>query len=194
MVCEDVIRYAIPAVALATDEPLQRVYLRRGCAPSCMRGERDVETIVAATEGAIWTMIVDDDSITMPVPDPSAMWPQASGTPSPSVHRRNFSGAPSEIRDRDAFPFCGHVPGDWVAVTACFLDAVIESRPAEMIEMTHPIDFGSPALLVTRFDGVGAVRQYLRRDDAWFRSDGGVVMREPGGCAFERWGDAAPVH
>jgi hypothetical protein len=192
-VCEDVIRYAIPAVALATDDPLQRVYLRRGCAPSCGRGERDVETIVAATEGAVWTMIIDNDSITEPVPDPSAVWPQASGTPSPSVHRRSFSGEPTEIRDREAYPFCGPELGDWVAVTGCFLDAVLEGRPAEMIELTHPIDFGSPALLLTRFDGDGAVRQYLRRDKDWFRLDGSVVMREPGGCAFEQWGDAVRV-
>jgi hypothetical protein len=192
-VCEDVIRYAIPMIALVTDDPLQRVYLRRGCAPTCLRGERDVETIVAATEGAVWTMVLDNDSITEPVLDVSATWPEASGTSAPEVHRRNFAGAPTEIRDRDAFPFCGPEGGDWVAVTGCFLDAVLEGRPAEMIERTHPIDFGSGALLVTRFDGDGAVQQYLRADSAWFRVDGGVVMREPGGCAFEQWGDAVRV-
>jgi hypothetical protein len=193
-VCEDVIRWVIPAVAFATDDPVQRAYLRRGCAyPNCPRGVGHRETLVAVTPGIVWSMVIDNDTITEPLPDPSASWPTPSGLSAPDVQRRDFAAAPGDIRDRTPLPFCGRVEEDWVAVTQCFVDAVLEGRPAEMIELTHPIDFGSPALLVTRFDGDGAVRQYLRREDRWFRLDGSIVLREPGGAMFEQWGDPVPL-
>lgn len=192
--CEDVIRWVIPAVAFATDDPVQRAYLHRGCAyPDCPRGIGYRETLVAVTPGTVWSMVIDDGTITEPIPDPLAPWPTSSELSAPEVQRRDFAGAPGEIRNRAPLPFCGRVEEDWVAVTQCFVDAVLAGRPAEMIELTHPIDFGSPALLVTRFDGDGAARQYLRREARWFRLDGSIVLREPGGCMFEQWGDPVPV-
>jgi hypothetical protein len=42
-VCEDVIRWVIPAVAFATDDPVQRAYLRRGCAYRTVRAAWAIE-------------------------------------------------------------------------------------------------------------------------------------------------------
>jgi hypothetical protein len=150
---------------------VDRLYLhRRSCAAlPCTRLELDtVDVIGWKSDNAVSvTMTGAYDRITAPVEGAIAPWPSASSSTSPPIARPAIEGAPTAIRRREPFPYCGRQrPVDsgqsgerQVEINRCFIDGVLEARPVEMVFVPEVIR--EPILI--RFDGTGFVEVWSAR-------------------------------
>lgn len=123
-------------------------------------------------------LAVADGKVTVGQPeDPTFdLWP-ASGQAAPPVGRPDAGpGAPAEISTREPLPLCGEERNgvsDRLA-RACFLGAVLDGRPAELVRRSVDSP-GEPVVVeVLRFTGRGPVLVYRIPSvpgAAWTRND-----------------------
>jgi len=112
-------------------------------------------------------------------------WPEAGDAPAPEVARPTIAGAPQEVAAREPYPFCGRAEiGDPPVVLACFRDAVLDARRAEMIDRVYGIE-GGEILWIHRYDGQGrlvrlqhdvSVDNDGRTNDTWQRYEGAMIL------------------
>jgi hypothetical protein len=183
--CYDGLRLGLRALRTLVPK-VDRLYLNRpGCAAgSCIPDQVNKVRVIGWVGADAFTVFIDWDesAITEPVPGAPVAWPAAKSSIAPPVARPSIEGAPREVREREAHPFCGRAkPGDnerELAISACFFDAVLEARPVEMIVITDITR--TPAIF--RFDGQGMVVRYMEYHDdrfnsrGWHRAEGPVSL------------------
>ena len=194
--CEgDVVRLAAAAIQRVTNTPIQRLYLDRSECPfaPCTQEQLNIVTVHVWTTDSAWSMRFDylAGTVSFPAPVIGDPWPTHESTTGPEVERPAFSDAPREIRARAAMPFCGRTKNTGQPeVDRCFRDAVLDGRAAEMINLATPLDFGSRGLYIWRFEGSGAILQYLRYEGVWSRGSLFMILNPPGSFnSFSPHGD-----
>ena len=158
--------------ALRTRMPsINRLYLhRRPCAAlPCTQSELDTVDVIGWLGDDAFSVTITEEPFTLTVPFAGAIapWPSASSSVPPPVARPPIEGSSSEIRSREPYPYCGrerpHDSGQpaerKLEINRCFIDAVLEGRPAEMVLIPDVIR--EP--VVIRFDGRGVVAWSTRR-------------------------------
>ena len=172
-----------------TSDPVMRLYLqRRACATlPCSADELNTAEVTLWTASQAFSVELDARLATVAPPSiaPDPVWPAPGGTPEPAVRRPSIEGAPREVADREPYPYCGKaqvagLPG----VVACFRDAVLAGRPAEMIHQ-RPSTEGGENIEIYRYRGQGRV-VLLRSDggldatghpaDTWQRTEGALIL------------------
>ena len=190
--CFDGLVLGLRALQTRTDKPFQRVYLRRPpcTATPCTSDELNMAQVTGWTvEGA---MSVELDarfmSVTGPVPDPGATWPEAGAFGPVPVKREAIKGAPKEVAARRPYPFCGRAEvGRPPEILACFRAAVLAARPAEMIERVFGTE-GGEILWLFRYSGRGALARYEQDGTHWVRQVGTMNLGiTPAAWAIEQW-------
>ena len=181
----DLVRLTASVVQRVTDAQIERLYLDRPECPvaPCTPEQLNIVMIHVWTAAGAWTVRLDylAGSVSSPAPTVGDPWPAAETTPEPGVERPEFPEAPVEVRTRAALPFCGRTKNTRpFEFERCFRDAVLDGRPAEMIDVATPIDFGGRTLYIWRFDGSGAMTQYARYDGAWSRGKLVMILNPPG--------------
>jgi len=195
--CPDVLVLALRAFATAVTAQVTRLYLLRPACPTvpCTADELDTGVVLGWTSQGAMSVELDSrlTTVTAPVPEPAAAWPDP-GTPTvPAIQRPVFPRAPAEVATRTPYPFCGR---DDTAVALkpaaalCFIDAVIAGRPAEFIERVYDTE-GDAILWLYRFSGRGAPLRYEEEAGVWSRHAGGLILPPPPpapvGVDFEPW-------
>lgn len=190
--CYDGLLLGLRALTTAVDG-VDRLYLRRPiCASSpCPPEELSRVTVTGWTGDAATSVTIDweDFRVTPPAPDPGARWPTPNSTAAPAVARPEIEGAPKVVQEREPLPFCGNAIEIGVAANQCFLSAVLDGRPAEMLDK-FDVTGGT---VVYRFDGRGLVCRYAMFPDGWLTDAGGLVLSGPGGWSLDNWVEAEPI-
>jgi hypothetical protein len=190
--CTDGHRVAIRAFAAVMQAPIERMYFRRPVcqATPCTIGELSTATVTGWTATEVLSVALDSRLTTVgrPVPDTTAVWPAPDSSSVPGVERPVIKGAPADFAARTPFPFCGRAELDEPpAVIACFRDAVLGRRPAELVQTVFGTE-GGDIIRVYRFEGRGAVLMYTLESGPWVRRPGSLVLGlEPGGWDFDPW-------
>ena len=180
LACVDGLEYGYRAIRTVTSDPIHRLYLQRPPCPTapCSDEALNAATITGWSDGGAWSVVVDlrISATSVPLPAPGAEWPIAASSRVPATKRPSVADAPAELLKRAALPFCGHAEvGAPESVRACFRNAVLQGRPAEMIEQDYGTE-GDPVLLVIRTTGAGAVVQYLGTAGTWRRQFGAMTL------------------
>ncbi len=189
--CGDGIDAGLRAIESVTGDAFSRVYLDL---PTCTQAPCTPEqlgtgTVTAWSGDRAWSTTIDARTpawtASAPLSVDAAPWPVADG-PAASGAAPAIDGAPAEIANRKALPFCGKAEmGEPPAVGRCFLAAVLAGRPAEMFDLQHGTEGGS-SLLIARFGGVGPVVVYQQhlddqgRTGSWFRQLSAVILGPDG--------------
>ena len=172
--------------------PIERLYFQRpGCQTTpCTEDELSTATVTGWTAAGAFIVALDSRlmTVTMPRRDPGANWPFAGPSLVPAVDHPSLEGAPAEIAMRTAYPFCGMAElGFPESVVGCFRDAVLEGRPAELIERLVATE-GGGVIRLYRFDGRGALLMHQRSDGHWFSQAGSMMLGfTPGAFDFDPW-------
>jgi hypothetical protein len=182
--CEDVFRIALAAFAEVTRDPIMRIHARRAVCDEgqpCPPAVVESGSVTGWTATAAYTVAIDvrESSIPVPALDSAAVWPSANSA-TPEVFRPTLPPAPDELFDRAPYPFCGQTELRWpVEPRTCFLDAVLDGRPAETIDRSDGIE-GDEVFQVIRFDGRGAPLLYAAVNGHW-SVERAFVLLNPGG-------------
>lgn len=168
-------------------EDIERLYLQRPrCASTpCTTEELSTVTVTGWSDGVATSVVIDweQNRIRPPVTDLEAEWPRPSSTLAPPVAKPEIDGAPRYVRKREPLPFCGNADEDRAAAMQCFRDAVLDNRPAEMLES---FDVGG-GTQVFRFAGQGLVSRYAMFGSVWREHRGGLIVGPAFGWSFEEW-------
>ena len=136
--CSDGVELGLRAMQTVTEEPFDRVWLRRPvCAgPPCSEDLLAIGTLTAWVGDRAWTTDLDarTESATLPRADTAAAWPSRAGV-LPAVRRPTLADAPDKVDRRGPLPFCGFAEiGEPPAVMRCFAEAVLAGQPAEIVK------------------------------------------------------------
>jgi hypothetical protein len=181
--CTEAIGQALLVLGPET-RSIQSAWVRPGapCPPNarCIAPDSGSAYVVLKLEGArirFVRIVTVDGEIAIGVPeDPTYdLWP-ASGRAIPPVGRPNVGPrAPAEVAGRVAFPLCGEErvgAFDRREGRNCFLGAVLDGRPAELVSEEAE---GFEAIVVLyRFAGSGPVLVYrsaVAAGGGWVRDD-----------------------
>lgn len=180
--------------ALKTREiNVDRLYLRRPvCASSpCTPEELATVTVTGWTGETALSVEIDweHNRITPPQVDTDVNWPAPTTTEGPGIAKPQVKGAPTLVRDRESLPYCGNTEDAREAAMQCFRDAVLDGRPAEMLE---PFDV-SGGIQILRFDGQGLVTRYALYGDGWFQDGGNLIIGPSFGWSFHNWVERTPI-
>ncbi len=192
LVCGDGLELGLRAVQAATDEPIERAWLRLPtCSNPCTLTERSTGTLTAWTAaGTAWSSRLNavTRKATLAAPDPTASWPSLDA-PVPAVARPRIAGAPVELAERKPLPFCGHsVLNRPAGIPRCFLAAVLAGRPAEVIDTQFGTE-GGKTLQVARSSGSGSIEAWHLdvdvngRPTGWYHVPSALVL----GSRAEDW-------
>jgi hypothetical protein len=196
--CREGIHAGLRAALLVTASPVEKAYLDRpDCATvPCFEIALNTATLYLWTaDGPIQTFMDGRDwTMTRPTPAASPPWPASSSIDAPTFAAPQFEGAPIEVRRREPLPYCGRSrPNDdpRLGPLQCFLDAVLEGRPAEVLEVVWPIDFGDIGTRITRTEPDGRIVEYLRHGGEWRRTVGALVLcPDAAWCWSLEWWDS----
>jgi hypothetical protein len=173
--CYDGLLLGLRALSTTMDH-VDRLYLRRTpCATSpCTSTELAIIVVTGWLGPAPTSVTIDFDhsSATVPYADPTAAWPTPTSPVTPPVERPKVAGAPTEVLQREPFPFCGDAAQDRHTAMTCFLDAVAAGRPAEMLDV-FDVSGGQE---VFRYSGAGPVSRYAKFAEGWFKDSGAIVL------------------
>lgn len=192
--CIDSVRLVVRALATVTTAPIERLYFQRPtCAAApCTDDELSTATVTGWTSDGSLTVALDSRLTTVGIPttDPSIVWPEAGSSVVPAVSRPDLEGAPAEVVDRTPFPYCGEAEvGLPEEIEACFRDAVLSGRSAEMIDRVYGTEGGAITWLY-RFDGHGAIVRYSQEGGAWQRQAGSMILGIlPMTWSFDPWSE-----
>jgi hypothetical protein len=199
--CSDALRLAASVVRTVTADPPIRLYLHRpACAAMpCSDDELSTADVAAWTASGVFGVHVDSrlEAIEQPSPIADGGWPEVAGATAPEVARPTIKTAPHEVAARTPFPWCGRAEvGEPPEVAGCFRAAVLDGRPAEMIEQVYGTE-GGPVLWIYRYDGHGRIVRFQHdtsvngdgsRADSWSRSEGAMILGiDSSGWSFEPW-------
>jgi hypothetical protein len=188
--CHDSLVLALRALRTATHEPIERIYLDLPVcrATRCTVDELSTGTVTAWVDSVPRSVGLDSrlTTVEVGVTDPEAIWPARGSSVVPPAARPALEAAPRELLERVPYPFCGAEQlGDPASVMACFRDAVLAGRAAEML---HNPGVEGDVTAVYRFDGHGAIRWYRFDNGAWWRLDGTMILGiTPAAWSFELW-------
>lgn len=185
--CVDGATIAFRALRLATGGDATRLYLRRLPCEASPCGEPLASVTVSGwVDGSTWQVGIrvgtrSDGPVTLVTPATRLLdgnWP-AFAAATPAIHRPKLDGTSAEVAGRDPLPFCGEIDiaagVDPPGVRVCLLAAVLEGRPAELIE--RPITFeGQDVVVLYRFVGHGGIALYELADGHWFRTMGALGL------------------
>jgi hypothetical protein len=201
--CPDVLALALRAFKTVVTAPVTRLYLLRPACPTvpCTADELDIGVVFGWTSQGAMSVALDSrlTTVTAPVPEPVAAWPDPGAPTVPPIQRPVIPGAPMEVATRTPYPFCGRDDTAVAlkpAVARCFIDAVIVGRPAEFIEQVYDTE-GGAILQLYRFSGQGAPVRYEGENGVWSRQAGGLILPPPPpasvGVDFEPWPETYAV-
>ncbi len=177
---EDALVLGLAAIQTVAKGTIDRLYLQWPTCPAtgCTHEDVQTATVVGWAGGDAYSTVIDVRHSTVPVPMPesSIEWPTFGSSEPPMVARPTIKNAPTEVAERTPYPFCGRAElGDPPSVIACFRDAVLAGRPAEMIQRVYGTE-GGVLLQVFRFSGRGAIVRYLRGEGHWSRQFGTLSL------------------
>ena len=199
--CADGLELALRAVLSLTRDPVTRIYLRRPDCAAVPCSEDELSTAVVTVWAGAQVLSVRLDSrleaVSQPQASENSVWPSAGGGKAPDVARPSIHGAPSEVANRDAYPYCGRAEiGDPPEVLGCFRDAVLGGRKAEMTQRVYGTE-GGEMLWIYRYEGQGRLIRYShdqtvggdgKTSDAWGRSEGAMILGiTPLAWDFDPW-------
>ena len=186
VVCYDGLLLGLRALK-TTVAVVDRLYLRRpACAGSPCTAEELATVTVTGWSADIATSVVIDwerNRITPPAPDSDASWPTPTSTIGPSVARPDLDGAPQFVREREPLPYCGSADEDREGAMQCFRDAVLDGRPAEMLDAFDV----SGGIQVFRYDGSALIRRVAPFGSVWREDSGGLIIGPTFGWSYEEW-------
>ncbi len=190
VICEDSLLVGTRVALIMTDVLPERLYLSRpGCPGPC--SEDDLSTGIVHVWAGSRHFDVGIDTrqtfVVVTVSEATDHWPASSGSPVPAVDRPRLPFAPPSMAHRQSLPFCGGAHGvpDAVAL-ACFRDAVLDGRPAEIID--SPVT--GEAIWVYRFAGTGAVLRYRGDSGRWHVGAGALILgSDPSAWDFDPWAE-----
>jgi hypothetical protein len=178
--CGDGLTFALRAVRTMSEAPPERIYLRRPvCAGTpCTDDELNTVDAFVWVGDRVFAMRWDwrMESIARPAVVQGDPWPTSGGSAAPEPARPKLEDAPAEIRDRARLPFCGAAGRfDPPRVGRCFRDAVLDGRPAEMVNTTSS-SHGGEIVELYRFEGSGPIHADTQSDGKWFASEGTMQL------------------
>lgn len=159
-----------------------RLYLQRqGCSAfPCTDAEINTAAVIAWNSTGIFRVDLDSrlETVSAPYADPTASWPEGGDTPELEPARPALPGTPTELTDREPYPFCGsedvatYEPG---LVSRCFRDEVLAGRRVEYVLQTSSTE-GTPVTWLYRYAGQGAIMRWVGEDGTWTRQEGSLVL------------------
>lgn len=173
---------------------VDRIYLRRiRCQQvPCSTSELSVSTVTGWSGTTAFSVVFDGEhqTITVPQPDPLAVWPNPPFVQQPPIARIEIAGEPQTVRDRDPFPYCGDAPDGPSPIRTCFLAAVLGAGQAEMLD--HDVLNGYTFVL--RFDRQGPIWRFGESEKGWFRDGGSLILGiDAVRWDFDSWIKAEPI-
>lgn len=202
--CSDALTWALTAVATATSDVALRVYVQRpDCeAVPCSADPLSTATVTVWTASGAYEVGLDSriDTVTGPTPvDGVSAWPVSGSATSPAVDRPTIKGSPPAVAKRDPYPYCGQAEmGEPSEVDACFRAAVLDGRPAEMIDKLYGTE-GGAILRIYRFDGSGRIKMFQHdgnangdgsTNDVWRIVEGSMILGiTTSAWDFDPWAD-----
>ena len=198
MDCSGAVRDGVAAIGQVRPGRVVRVYLDRPACTECSPDESNLATAYAwLDDGVTIAAALDgrtDVALVSSAGDASGIWPEPGSSESPPVAGGGGAVSPAggrplvlrpttAISSREPYPYCGSTdtavpdPDDTVE-EACFLDAVIAGRPAELIATVYGIEGGTFTWLY-RHDATGPVQRYEHGPDVkpgWPGSDGLLIL------------------
>ena len=190
--CPDGLALGLAVVRTRTSDPVVRLYLRRPLCAAIPCTERELSTaeITAWTASRSYSVKLDSRLDTVPTPAlvDDAEWPSGTAGPAPAPKRQPITGAPREVADREAYPFCGRAElGHPPEVLGCFRDAVLAGRAAEMIQVLYGTE-GGQILRIYRYGGTGRLVFYQREGRTWRRVEGAMILGiTPAAWSVDPW-------
>lgn len=183
--CLASLELAMGAIRAATADPVERLWYRHPpcAATACQPDELATATVIGWIGGTAYAVTIDTrlSTVGYPTADPGAAWPAAGDSPVPEVERVALPGATKQLRKRSALPFCGDTTnGASAEIRACFGDAVLAGRPAELIDRTVSPE-GAPVTILLRFVGKGSPVEYVGVGKTWSRVPAALYLRESPG-------------
>jgi hypothetical protein len=191
--CTDGLTWALAAVRTLSDDDVTRMFLDRPDCPAlgCSEADLNEADVYVWLGDQSYTVGLDmtNQSAALAAATTDAPWPTSSGSAVPPVTRANVKAAPEVLAQRDAMPFCGRtVRGDPQSIPGCFRDAVIEGRPAEMVDVTYTAH-GERVVRLFRYTGGRPVEVFRRYGRVWRHSFGAMSLRaSPSMWDFIPWG------
>ncbi len=173
------------AISLTGHSPHRLFLSRPDCSTPCSTDELSTGTVHIWVGARQLDAVIDTRLPYVTISDPGTpAWPAPLGARTPPVARPHLPGAPSQLSRREALPYCGRTVGaaDPTAL-ACFRDAVVAARPAEMIQTPAT----GEVVWVFRFAGSGATLRYQRSDGAWRVGAGALVLHDGPSWDFDPW-------
>ena len=161
----------------------------------CSRESLDTATVVGWVDGVASSVSMDSRTKVVQVRSPvsAAPWPSPGSGVAPSADRPAVPDAPAEIAALPPLPSCGETEFDQPADRhACFRDAVLAGRPAELLEHTpRPKGLRScgwtASTAMVRCCGT-------RNSGSWSRTAGALILEAAtGGWSFDPWTDTRTV-
>lgn len=201
--CSDAVAWALTAVATATSDAPLRVYVERpDCeAAPCSADALSTASVTVWTASRAYKVSLDSrvDTVIGPTPlDDDSAWPTSGGALAPAIARPSIKGSPREVAKREPYPYCGRAElGEPPEVDACFRAAVLEGRPAEMIDQVYGTE-GGAILRIYRYDGAGRITMFQHDQsangldgttkDAWGVVEGSMILGiTPAAWDFDPW-------
>jgi len=195
--CGDGLEVAARAVRSTGDAAIRRMWLRRPSCSSfpCTNDQLNTASVVLQTDEGVFVVDLDNRlrSISIPRPAVAPFWPDAGSSSVPPMSKPAIANAPSELNGRSALPYCGKTDdGSPASVAACFRDAVLSGRPAELEGLSHATE-GGDVLQVFRFTGTGSVFVYSHFD-RWIKQSGALILNaDRSGWSVDPWNGGSPV-
>jgi hypothetical protein len=190
--CGDGLMLGLRAIRTATTSTVYRLYLNRPACASvpCTADELSMATVTGWTAEATLSTSLDSRLATVSAPtlEAAVSWPPAGTSGVPKVGRPSLARAPRELLDRLAYPFCGRAEVDIPpAVIACFRDAILAGRTAELFQLVHGTE-GGDIVWLFRYDGHGALVRYSYGAPRWRRQVGSLILGPtPTTWDFDPW-------
>jgi hypothetical protein len=191
--CTDGLTWALAAVRTLSDDDVTRMFLDRpGCAAlRCSEAELNEADVYVWLGDQSYTVSLDmtGQAATVAAAAADAPWPTSSGSAVPPVTRAIVKAAPKVLAERDEMPFCGRtLRGDPPSAQGCFRDAVVEGRPAEMIDVTYTAH-GERVVRLFRYTGSRPVEVYRCDGRVWRHSFGAMSLGvSPSTWDYIPWG------
>jgi hypothetical protein len=195
--CGDGLALAARAIRATGDAAIQRMWLRRPACTSfpCTEDQLNTASVVVQTAEGVFVVDLDGRlrSTSVPRSAPGPFWPDAGSSSVPATSRPAIANAPAEINGRTALPYCGKTDdGNPASVAACFRDAVLAGRAAELDGLGHATE-GGDVLQVFRFGGTGSVVVYSHFD-RWIKQTGALILNpDRTGWSLDPWDGGSPV-
>jgi hypothetical protein len=189
--CGEALTLAARTVRSVSTASIERLWVRRPVCTSFPCTEDQLNTASVVVQTTAEALVVDIDgrltSVSTPRPAPPPLWPAAGSSAVPAAAKPWITGAPAEVKKRNALPYCGRTEvSSPRAIMDCFRDAVLSGRPAEVVDLSYGTE-GGEYLQVYRFSGTGPIVGYSHFD-RWIKQVGSLHLNPDDlGWSFDAW-------